>query len=54
MQSGKTSRDPFWGHARHDLVEEGLRFIRKRADDVRRKGPPYGLLNIDVWMRDLG
>ena len=31
------------------LVEEGLRFIRKRADDVRRKrGPPYDLLNIDV------
>ena len=30
-------------------MEEGLRFIRKRADDVRRKrGPPYDLLNIDV------
>ena len=31
------------------IVQEGLSFIRKRADDVRRKrGPPYDLLNIDV------
>ena len=31
------------------MVQDGLKFIRKRADDVRRKrGPPYDLLNIDV------
>ena len=30
------------------MVQDGLKFIRKRADDVRRKrGPPYDLLNID-------